>query len=309
MSQPPPAHPDPGPWPACGDDQPGVSIRPLSHADLAAFLAEWDDNAEPLWRPPPAHRPDAGELAARPPMARVGRPGGSAQAEYRRRRAAELADWKPTLPLRLATSAAVGAIVGLLTGRLVGPPLAIVMAVAAAAGVGWRLRFRTSPATRAWRRGASGERRTAALLARLEHHGWVVLHDLAVPGSRANIDHLLIGPPGIFVVDSKHYCGRLWLAADRSLWHGRHPLAPALRAAEFEADRAAAVLDAPQVPTLAVLAIHGASVPWGELVTGGVPVLAAGRLLAALRALPGVLTPVQVAGLADRARTRLHPAS
>jgi hypothetical protein len=50
------------------------------------------------------------------------------------------------------------------------------------------LRFRPSPETGAWRRGSAGERRTARLLSRLERHGWAVLHDLAVPGSRANID-------------------------------------------------------------------------------------------------------------------------
>ncbi|HET7518006.1 MAG TPA: nuclease-related domain-containing protein, partial [Actinomycetes bacterium] len=48
--------------------------------------------------------------------------------------------------------------------------------------------FRSSPDTVAWRRGAAGERRTARLLAPLERHGWAVLHDLAIPGSAANID-------------------------------------------------------------------------------------------------------------------------
>jgi Nuclease-related domain len=41
-------------------------------------------------------------------------------------------------------------------------------------------------------------------LAALERQGWAVLHDLAVPRSRANIDHLVIGPGGVFVIDSKH---------------------------------------------------------------------------------------------------------
>jgi hypothetical protein len=56
-----------------------------------------------------------------------------------------------------------------------------------------------------------GERRTARLLGPLKQHGWAILHDLAVPGSRANIDHLVIGPGGVFVVDSKQYRGRLRL--------------------------------------------------------------------------------------------------
>jgi len=34
----------------------------------------------------------------------------------------------------------------------------------------------------------------ARLLGPLGRQGWVVLHDLAVPGSRANLDHLVIGP-------------------------------------------------------------------------------------------------------------------
>jgi hypothetical protein len=60
--------------------------------------------------------------------------------------------------------------------------------VLAAAGLGWRLRFCPSPDSRAWRRGAKGKRRTARLLVPLERHGWAILHDLAIPGSRANID-------------------------------------------------------------------------------------------------------------------------
>jgi hypothetical protein len=39
-----------------------------------------------------------------------------------------------------------------------------------------------------WRRGAAGERRTARWLGRLPRDGYVVLHDLALPGSPANVD-------------------------------------------------------------------------------------------------------------------------
>jgi hypothetical protein len=68
-----------------------------------------------------------------------------------------------------------------------------------------------------------------------------VLHDLAVPGSRANIDHMVIGPGGVFVIDSKQYRGRLQLDPSGRLWHGRYPLTPTLQAVSFEADRAAQV--------------------------------------------------------------------
>ena len=58
----------------------------------------------------------------------------------------------------------------------------------------------------------------------------MILHDLAVPRSRANLDHLAIGPGGVFVIDSKQYRGRLQLDSSRGLWHGRYPLAATLRA-------------------------------------------------------------------------------
>jgi Nuclease-related domain len=53
------------------------------------------------------------------------------------------------------------------------------------------------------------ERRTARLLDRLTRDGYVIFHDLAVPGSPANVDHLVIGPTGLFVVDSKQWTGAL----------------------------------------------------------------------------------------------------
>src|SRR6266508_1005771 len=52
--------------------------------------------------------------------------------------------------------------------------------------VAWRLRFRPSEQARTWQRGAHGERRTARLLDRLTRDGYVVFHDLAVPGSQVH---------------------------------------------------------------------------------------------------------------------------
>jgi Nuclease-related domain len=149
-------------------------------------------------------------------------------------------------------------------------------------------------------------------LAALERHGWVVLHDLAVPGSRANFDHLVIGPGGVFVIDSKQYRGRLQLDPTGRLWHGCYPLAPILRAVSFEADQAAQVLTDPDVVVVVVVpivAVHGAQVPWGKVVMDGVPVVSARRLPSMLRALPAVLGSERVAVLADQARVRFHAAA
>jgi Nuclease-related domain len=309
-----PIHTSPDwPFPWEDDDQePGISIRPLSHAELGALIAELkavdpDQPAQAVldhWLPTPPPAPST----ALPAWGTVGRPGGSAEAEYWRRRTVEVAAWARTLPWRLAGVLAAGIGAGLLATQVI-PRLAGLAGLLVAAGLGWRLRFRVSPGTSAWRRGAAGERRTARLLARLDRHGWTILHDLAVPGSRANIDHLAIGPNGVVVIDSKQYRGRLRLAADGSLWHGRHPLAPVLRAVRFEVDQAAQVLTAARVEVIPIVAVHGASIPWGKLVVEGVPVVPARRLPSMLGSLPAILGPKRVADLADQARARFHPAA
>jgi hypothetical protein len=240
--------------------------------------------------------------------ATVGRPGGSAQARWRQLRAAEWAAWIRTLPWRVGILLGIGAGGGVL-GSLLAPRLGLVLGGLAAVAAGWGLRFRPSPDAVAWRRGAAGERRTAQLLDPLEQHGWVVLHDLAVPHSQANIDHVVIGPGGVFVIDSKQYRGRLQLDPTGRLWHGRYPLAPTLQAVSFEADQAAVVLPDPGLAVVPIVAVHGAQVPWGKVVVHGVPVVAARRLPSMLRALPAVLGPERVADLADQARVRFHAAA
>jgi hypothetical protein len=59
--------------------------------------------------------------------------------------------------------------------------------------------------TRAWATGARGEEKLAEALAGLE--GIRVLHDRRVPGTKGNIDHVVVGPAGVFVVDAKAYKG------------------------------------------------------------------------------------------------------
>jgi Nuclease-related domain len=290
-------------WPFDDDDRPSGSVQPLSHADLQAILAHLSDDPDQLLASTGAGRP---VLTVRV-RASVGRPGGSAHAAWWRLRTAERAAWTPTLPWRVAATLGI-AVGGGVLGSLVAPRLGLLIGALAAIAVGWGLRFRPSPDAIAWRRGAAGEQRTARLLGLLERHGWVVLHDLAVPSSRANLDHLVIGPGGVFVVDSKQYRSRLQLDPTGRLWHGRYPLTAVLRAVSFEADRAAQVLADPHV-VVPIVAVHGAQVPWGKVVTQGVPVVSARRLPSMLRALPAVLGPERVAALAHQARTRFRAAA
>jgi hypothetical protein len=302
--------PDPDPyWPGCDDEQPGITIRPLSHADLAALLAHLHqhDHDQDMDGDPAGPAAPTPVIAVRV-RATVGQPGASAHATYRRRRAAEWAAWTRSLPWRLVLVVAAGGSTGLLAARLASQ-LAGLVGLLAAAALAWVLRFRVSPGTSTWRRGAAGERRTARLLSHLEDRGWVVLHDLAVPGSAANIDHLAIGPGGVVVIDSKQYRGRLQLDPNGLLRHGRHLLTMTLRAARWEADQADEVLGVADLQVAAIVAVHGATVPWDRLRVDGVTVAPARRVPDLLRALPPILGPERVAWLADRARLRFRPAA
>jgi hypothetical protein len=183
--------------------------------------------------------------------------------------------------------------------------LALPAGVAAAAAAGWRLRFRVSRDTRAWRDGARGERATARLLRRLGRHGYVVFHDVAIPGTPANADHLVIGPPGVIVVDSKRYTGQVTQGLDGRVWHSRYPMDQALRALRLEAAASSAALGVWVRP---VMCVHGAQVAHGGLIAGDVQILPAGRLRSMLRNRRQQLGEAEVAALVAQAVSVLRPA-
>ncbi|MGH3008406.1 MAG: nuclease-related domain-containing protein [Gaiellaceae bacterium] len=64
-------------------------------------------------------------------------------------------------------------------------------------------------ATKAWAYGSNGEHTLGTSLTTLREEGMGVLHDRRIPGSRANIDHLVVAPWGVFVIDAKNYKGRI----------------------------------------------------------------------------------------------------
>jgi Nuclease-related domain len=304
----PPGWPDDDP---CCPDEPGVRIRAITFEELGGYL-------EQLANPPGASVParprpdrsgrrnqwDAGLLDSH------GRPGASAMAQYRRRRAADWRTWRATLPQRLAGMLAAGVGAALATTVVVGPGLARVTGPTAAVALAWLLRFRPSAATVAWRHGAEGERRTARLLAPLERHGYQVFHDLAIPGSAANVDHVVVGPSGVYVIDSKRYRGRLRYSAGH-LWHGGRTLDRTLATLWWEATQVAEALGfGPDLHLYPVLCVHVARLPWRrELLVDGVPILAAAALRPALQVPRQALTPEQVALVAGHVRAGFRPAA
>jgi len=298
----PPAWPDDDPY--C-PDEPGVHLRPISFQELEDYLERL---ANPPERPPllgPRHGQQHASFSDS-----HGRPGASAIAQYRRRRAADWYAWRATLPWRLAGVLAAGVGAAVATMVMVGPSLARLAGPAAAIGLAWLLRFRPSPATLAWRAGAQGERRTARLLAPLGQRGYEVFHDLAVPGSAANLDHLVVGPTGVYVIDSKRYRGHLRYSAGH-LWHGSRTLDRTLETLWWEATQVAETLGfGPDLHIYPVLCVHVARLPWlRELLVDGIPVLDAGALRPALQVTRQTLTPQQVALIAGQVRADFRRAA
>jgi hypothetical protein len=119
----------------------------------------------------------------------------------------------------------------------------------------------------------------------------------------------VIGPGGVAVIDSKQYRGRLRLDQDGMLWHGRHLLVATLRKVRWQAAQADEVLGVADVQIRALIAVHNANVPWGQLTADGAIVTPARQVPDLLQALPAILGPERVAWLADRARLRFRTAA
>jgi Nuclease-related domain len=296
----------------------GLAVRELTAEELQRFLdAHAGQPARLLgsgWTAldPPGHSRGVPRTPPAPtapwPAGPVGgshgSPGRSAQLEYRRRRALERAAWTRSLAWRVPLVAAAG-LAGQILVAQAGLQRAGLVGLAVAVLVGSRLRFRPSEQARTWQRGAHGERRTARRLRQLGRDGFVVLHDLAVPGSPANVDHLVIGPTGVFVIDSKQWTGSVHESADGLAWHNHYLLDRTLDTVRWEAQAVGRLLG---TTAAALLCVHGAHVQRGGLQAQGVAIVPAARLRDALGH-DRVLSDADVTALASTAWTSLRPAA
>ncbi len=150
---------------------------------------------------------------------------------------------------------------------------------------------------RNWAAGAEGERRVAETLDTLGQYGWTALHDVHWPGRPlANLDHVAIGPGGVFIIDAKNWTGDVTLTDGVLRQNGYrrdHEL-------EAVADATAAVtaLVSPQhrsaVGGMICLASQDQPVTW---TTTGVRVVGRLQLASHLVGLPAKLSPYDVADL------------
>ena len=198
--------------------------------------------------------------------------GGSAQAEYERRAAHHAADVRRRRPRILAFGAVV-AIVGLLV-LMVNPlwgGVVLLFDVVVASAL-----FATPNSITAWQTGEQGELRTGRLLEPLEAQGFRILHDRKIPGSRANIDHIVIGPPGIFVVETKSLGGTLQIRDNDVFVSGRRRtkmIDEVKREALAVQTALAGELAANRWTVSPIICVHRADLPWLRSEVAGVRIV------------------------------------
>ncbi|GAA2018521.1 nuclease-related domain-containing protein [Pseudokineococcus marinus] len=157
---------------------------------------------------------------------------------------------------------------------------------------------------RAWRIGADGEEAVAAELARLGGR-WRVLHAVPVGERGSDIDHVVVGPGGVFTINTKHHPrARVWVGGSTVMVDGQR--VPYVRNSRHEARRAGRLLAAAgagPVDVTGVVAVVGAR---GGLIIrsqpGDVVVTGRRRLARWLGAQPPRLTDDEVARVHDVAR-------
>jgi hypothetical protein len=162
---------------------------------------------------------------------------------------------------------------------------------------------------RSWGIGAEGETVTERELQRLPD-GYELLHDRRLPGSRANIDHVVVGSSGVHVVESKRMAGKLAVRDNEVHIRGRntHMVDQVLHQVEV-VESVLAESGFPTVPVQPVLFVQKVDAPWFLGRPLGVPIVLSGRQLR--RAITGgaqVLDDEAVATIAsvlDRALVRM----
>lgn len=169
--------------------------------------------------------------------------------------------------------------------------------------------------TTAWKTGAEGEERVGEV--RADVAGSEVLHDRHWPGTRnANLDHIVVGPSGVFVIDAKKYQGKIelvdkgsWLKSDRRLYVNGRNETKRVDSMLAQVDAVRGVLGTfIDVPVSGVLCFVGAD--WGLFGPRKVETLKDVTMLWPLK-LPDFVTPpstVDVATVAAHRRSALKPA-
>jgi len=234
--------------------------------------------------------------------------GGSARAEFERQHKEHQNRLRSHRPWLLA-GCAVGAVAGvagfLMQGAMLGT-MAFFVVVVVVVGV-----LPASP--RNWATGANGEALTAQALEQLKVKGFVILHDRLIRGSSASIDHIVIGPPGVAVVETESYSGRLRVRGNDVYVHGYRGTWKTVGAAKREAAAVtvalAGELQGRRLTVRPILCVHRANRPFFGRSPLGVSIVDGWGLVKFLCSARPVLSADEVRALARFANDRLRPAS
>jgi hypothetical protein len=214
--------------------------------------------------------------------------------------------------LRAGLAIAVGAGVGLIAGWRLGCTVAGLIVIADVVR-----RSRTSSTVTAWQKSSAAERRTEKQLKSLQRNGYLVLHARAVPRdddgvSDGRIDHLVIGPSGVYAIDSEKWDKRLPVRtmSHLKLFHGPFNKKDRLDEARWEAQMASLIIGERvgfDVPVQPSVAIYGPSIPWKVMRVRDVDVYAGNRARSYLRRRPKILTDGDVERIFEAAEEALPP--
>lgn len=110
-----------------------------------------------------------------------------------------------------------------------------------------------------FRAGSDGEEQVAYQLAKLPT-GWHVFHSLPAGSHASDIDHVVVGGGGVFIMNTKHHPGAtIWVDGDTFMVNGtKHPYVRDARHEAVRSTRALTELAGFAVPAVAVVAVVGA---------------------------------------------------
>lgn len=158
-------------------------------------------------------------------------------------------------------------------------------------------------------RGRQGELVVAQALDGLAADGYLRIDDCRWPGrQQANIDHVLIGPAGLFVIDAKNWSGRVDVR-DGVLRQNGYRRLPAMEGAVAAAAAVAGVLPQRVSRIQPVLCLCGSAQLPPQTLTGGCAVATAGEIAGWIRRQPTIWTPKAVSAVFAELSGRLQTAS
>jgi hypothetical protein len=176
-----------------------------------------------------------------------------------------------------------------------------VQAVQAALDSAWLGKQRDRRSAR-HRAGCRGERAVCSQLSKLATSGFHHLDDRRWredPGNKVNLDHLVVGPAGVFVVDAKNWAGRVEVRGTNLLQNGRH-CDDRLIALAWLTNRVEEILlAAGYAHRPHPVVCFAASQPALPPALGRAVLTDVDRVAALLAARPVVLTPAEIGHIAD----------